>query len=60
MDYHVCFEKSQYPVFAWGAIFSEKMTTIFFFEDGKNISGGSCHAFLEGLVKDGVMVVRGF
>ena len=54
------FEKSQYPVFAWGAIFSEKMTTINFFEDGKNISGGSCHAFLEGLVEDGVMVVRGF
>jgi hypothetical protein len=54
------FEKGQYPVFAWGAIFSEKMTTIFFFGDGKNIYGGSRHAFLGGLMEDGVMVVRGF
>jgi hypothetical protein len=46
------FEKSQYPVFAWGAIFSEKMTTIIFFEDGKNIYGGSCHAFLSGWRED--------
>ena len=54
------FEKGQYPVFAWDAIFSEKMTTIKFFEEEKNIYGGSCHAFWRGLVEDGVMVVSGF
>jgi hypothetical protein len=46
------FEKSQYPVFAWATIFSEKMTTIKIFEDGKNISGGSRHAFLGGFRED--------
>ena len=54
------FEKSLYPDFAWGVIFSEKMTTIKFFDDGKNIYGGRCHAFLRGWVEDGVMVVGGF
>lgn len=54
------FEKGQYPVFAWDAIFSEKMTTIKIFGKGKNIHGKSHHAFEGGLVDDGVMVVRGF
>lgn len=54
------FEKGQYPDFAWEAIFSKKITTIKFFEDEKNIYGGSCHAFLRGIVADEVMVVGGF
>jgi hypothetical protein len=46
------FEKSQYPDFAWDTIFSEKMTTIKFFGDGKNIYGGRHHAFLSGWRED--------
>jgi hypothetical protein len=46
------FEKSQYPVFAWGPIFSEKMTTIKFFRDGKNIYRQRHHAFLSGWEED--------
>ncbi len=54
------FEKCQYPDFAWDPIFSEKMTTIIFFGDGKNIYGGRCYAFVRGCVEDGVMVVSRF
>jgi hypothetical protein len=54
------FVKGQYPDFAWDAIFSEKMTTINFFEDGKKNYGGKCHAFLRGMVEELVMVVGGF
>ena len=54
------FEKGQYPDFAWDTIFSEKMTTIKFFGDEKKIYGGRCHAFLRGMVEDGVMVLGGF
>jgi hypothetical protein len=36
------------------------MTTIKFFGDEKNIYGGSCHAFLRGMLDDVVMVVGGF
>jgi hypothetical protein len=45
------FEKGQYPDFAWDAIFSEKMTTIRFFGDEKNIYGGRCHVFWGGWVE---------
>ena len=46
------FEKSQYPDFAWGVIFSEKMTTIRFFREKKNIYGRRHHAFWEGYGED--------